>query len=128
MTQQDDDGGAPRGGEWQDGEAELSLPPGFRLHPTDEELVGDYLCARAAGRAPPAHVMTEVDMYRHDPWELPERVLSGAREWYFFTPWDRKYPNGSRPSRAAGGVYWKAIGADRPVARAGRTVGVKKST
>uniref|UniRef100_A0A8I6XGV9 NAC domain-containing protein n=1 Tax=Hordeum vulgare subsp. vulgare TaxID=112509 RepID=A0A8I6XGV9_HORVV len=126
MTQ-DDGGGAPRGGEWQDGEAELSLPPGFRFHPTDEELVGDYLCARAAGRALPAHVIAEVDMYRHDPWELPERALSGEREWYFFTPRDRKYPNGSRPSRAAGGGYWKAIGADRPVARAGRTVGVKKS-
>ncbi|KAI4979107.1 hypothetical protein ZWY2020_015860 [Hordeum vulgare] len=111
----------------RDAEAELSLPPGFRFHPTDEELVGDYLCARAAGRAPPAHVIAEVDLYRHDPWELPERALFGVQEWYFFTPRDRKYPNGSRPSRAAGGGYWKATGADRPVARAGRTVGVKKS-
>ncbi|KAE8774833.1 NAC protein [Hordeum vulgare] len=63
---------------------------GFRFHPTDEELVGDYLCARAAGRTLPTHVIAEVDMYRHDPWELPERALSGAREWYFFTPRDRK--------------------------------------
>ncbi|KAE8800533.1 NAC protein [Hordeum vulgare] len=80
MTQ-DDDGEAPRGREWQDGEAELSLPPGFRFHPTDEELVGDYLCVRAAGRTLPTHVIAEVDMYRHDPCELPERALSGAREW-----------------------------------------------
>uniref|UniRef100_A0A8I6XJJ5 NAC domain-containing protein n=1 Tax=Hordeum vulgare subsp. vulgare TaxID=112509 RepID=A0A8I6XJJ5_HORVV len=91
--------------------------------PPDERGVGGGLPLRAHGRTHPA----EVDMYRHDPWELPERALSVAREWYFFTPRDRKYPNGSRPSRAAGGGYWKATGADRPVARTGRTVGVKES-
>nr|AHB32901.1 NAC transcription factor 67 [Triticum aestivum] len=111
----------------RDAEAELNLPPGFRFHPTDEELVADYLCARAAGRAPPVPIIAELDLYRFDPWELPERALFGAREWYFFTPRDRKYPNGSRPNRAAGGGYWKATGADRPVARAGRTVGIKKA-
>ena len=110
-----------------DAEAELNLPPGFQFHPTDEELVADYLCARAAGRAPPVPIIAELDLYRFDPWELPERALFGAREWYFFTPRDRKYPNGSRPSRAAGGGYWKATGADRPVARAGRTLGIKKA-
>ncbi|CAL5089433.1 unnamed protein product [Urochloa decumbens] len=114
---------APR----RDAEAELNLPPGFRFHPTDEELVAHYLCARAAGRAPPVPIIAEVDLYRHDPWDLPERALFGRREWYFFTPRDRKYPNGSRPNRAAGDGYWKATGADKPIQHKGRTLGIKKA-
>ncbi|CAN6213563.1 unnamed protein product [Urochloa humidicola] len=111
----------------RDAEAELNLPPGFRFHPTDEELVAHYLCARAAGRAPPVPIIAEVDLYRFDPWDLPERALFGRREWYFFTPRDRKYPNGSRPNRAAGDGYWKATGADKPIAHKGRTLGIKKA-
>ncbi|CAN6165614.1 unnamed protein product [Urochloa humidicola] len=111
----------------RDAEAELNLPPGFRFHPTDEELVAHYLCARAAGRAPPVPIIAEVDLYRFDPWDLPERALFGRREWYFFTPRDRKYPNGSRPNRAAGDGYWKATGADKPIAHKGRTIGIKKA-
>ncbi|CAN6203434.1 unnamed protein product [Urochloa humidicola] len=111
----------------RDAEAELNLPPGFRFHPTDEELVAHYLCARAAGRAPPVPIIAEVDLYRFDPWDLPERALFGRREWYFFTPRDRKYPNGSRPNRAAGDGYWKATGADKPIHHKGRTLGIKKA-
>ncbi|KAF0909322.1 hypothetical protein E2562_035186 [Oryza meyeriana var. granulata] len=118
---------AARRGRERDAEAELNLPPGFRFHPTDEELVAHYLCARAAGRAAPVPIIAEVDLYRYDPWELPERALFGRREWYFFTPRDRKYPNGSRPNRAAGTGYWKATGADKPVVHGGRTAGIKKA-
>ncbi|KAI5002858.1 hypothetical protein ZWY2020_027508 [Hordeum vulgare] len=60
MTQ-DDDGGAPRGGEWRMWRRSRARA-GFRFHPTDEELVGDYLCARAAGRTLSTHVIAEVDM------------------------------------------------------------------
>lgn len=53
-------------------------------------------------------------------------ALYGEKEWYFFSPRDRKYPNGSRPNRAAGSGYWKATGADKPIGRP-RTVGIKKA-
>nr|AIQ84815.1 SNAC1 protein [Oryza sativa f. spontanea]AIQ84816.1 SNAC1 protein [Oryza sativa f. spontanea]AIQ84825.1 SNAC1 protein [Oryza sativa f. spontanea]AIQ84841.1 SNAC1 protein [Oryza sativa f. spontanea]AIQ84845.1 SNAC1 protein [Oryza sativa f. spontanea] len=111
----------------RDAEAELNLPPGFRFHPTDDELVEHYLCRKAAGQRLPVPIIAEVDLYKFDPWDLPERALFGAREWYFFTPRDRKYPNGSRPNRAAGNGYWKATGADKPVAPRGRTLGIKKA-
>uniref|UniRef100_A0A453M7X9 NAC domain-containing protein n=1 Tax=Aegilops tauschii subsp. strangulata TaxID=200361 RepID=A0A453M7X9_AEGTS len=39
----------------RDAEAELNLPPGFRFHPTDDELVEHYLCRKAAGQRPLRH-------------------------------------------------------------------------
>ncbi|XBI19892.1 hypothetical protein VPH35_061308 [Triticum aestivum] len=114
----------------RDAEAELNLPPGFRFHPTDDELVVHYLCRKVAGQPQPVPIIAEVDLYKFNPWDLPERALFGSREWYFFTPRDRKYPNGSRPNRSAGTGYWKATGADKPVApkeSGGRTVGIKKA-
>lgn len=53
-------------------------------------------------------------------------ALYGEKEWYFFSPRDRKYPNGSRPNRAAGSGYWKATGADKPIGRP-KAVGIKKA-
>lgn len=54
---------------------------------------------------------------------LAEMGFYGEKEWYFFSPRDRKYPKGSRPNRAAGSGYWKATGADKPIG----TMGIKKS-
>ncbi|MCO5582401.1 hypothetical protein L7F22_036295 [Adiantum nelumboides] len=108
---------------------ELQLPPGFRFYPSDEELVVHYLCKRASSSHPfPVPIIAEVDLYKFDPWELPGKALFGEKEWYFFSPRDRKYPNGSRPNRAAGSGYWKATGTDKPiVVRNGNKVGVKKA-
>ncbi|XP_062224536.1 NAC domain-containing protein 68-like [Phragmites australis] len=113
----------------RDAEADLNLPPGFRFHPTDEELVVYYLCRQVARQQLPVPIIAEVDLYKFDPWDLPEKALFGRKEWYFFTPRDRKYPNGSRPNRGAGTGYWKATGADKPIVPkgSGRTAGIKKA-
>ncbi|CAI9303691.1 unnamed protein product [Lactuca saligna] len=105
------------------------LPPGFRFHPTDEELVVHYLKKKAASAPLPVAIIAEVDLYKFDPWELPAKAAFGEQEWYFFSPRDRKYPNGARPNRAATSGYWKATGTDKPVLTAGGTqkVGVKKA-
>ncbi|CBI18995.3 unnamed protein product, partial [Vitis vinifera] len=106
--------------------AELQLPPGFRFHPTDEELVMHYLCRKCASQSIAVPIIAEIDLYKFDPWQLPEMALYGEKEWYFFSPRDRKYPNGSRPNRAAGTGYWKATGADKPIGHP-KPVGIKKA-
>ncbi|KAL6840081.1 hypothetical protein ACP4OV_029891 [Aristida adscensionis] len=108
------------------GGQELQLPPGFRFHPTDEELVMHYLCRRCAGVPIAVPIIAEIDLYKFDPWQLPRMALYGEKEWYFFSPRDRKYPNGSRPNRAAGSGYWKATGADKPVGTP-KPVAIKKA-
>ncbi|KAK6938380.1 NAC domain [Dillenia turbinata] len=95
--------------------ADLHLPPGFRFHPTDDELVMHYLCRKCASQPLAVPIIAELDLYKYDPWQLPEMALYGEKEWYFFSPRNRKYPNGSRPNRAAGTGYWKATGADKPI-------------
>lgn len=56
-------------------------------------------------------------------------IVSGDGEWFFFSPRDRKYPNGGRPNRTAGCGYWKATGTDKPVLAGGgaQCLGVKKA-
>ncbi|KAK1286123.1 NAC domain-containing protein 74 [Acorus calamus] len=108
----------------------VSLPPGFRFHPNDEELVDYYLKRKVDGLKIELEVIPEIDLYKYDPWELPGDFIIRVRaeshqdksflpkrdmEWFFFCPRDRKYPNGSRTNRATTAGYWKATGKDRKV-------------
>ncbi|OAY29752.1 hypothetical protein MANES_15G169500v8 [Manihot esculenta] len=106
-----------------------SLPPGFRFHPTDEELVGYYLHRKVQGLEIELEVIPVIDLYKFDPWDLPEKSFLPKRdmEWFFFCPRDRKYPNGSRTNRATKAGYWKATGKDRKVVCQSEVTGYRKT-
>ncbi|XP_043705057.1 NAC domain-containing protein 1-like [Telopea speciosissima] len=110
------------------GKNKSDLPPGFRFHPTDEELIMYYLRNQTMSRpCPVSDIIPEIEIYKFDPWELPEKADFGEKEWYFFSPRDRKYPNGIRPNRATGSGYWKATGTDKAIHSGSQYVGVKKA-
>ncbi|XP_010249131.1 PREDICTED: NAC domain-containing protein 83-like [Nelumbo nucifera] len=104
----------------------IRLPPGFRFHPTDEELVLQYLKRKVFSCPLPASIIPEVDIYKHDPWDLPGDL---ENEKYFFCTRQAKYPNGNRSKRATGSGYWKATGLDKQIvaSRSNQVVGMKKT-
>ncbi|KAF6139646.1 hypothetical protein GIB67_033650 [Kingdonia uniflora] len=102
--------------------------PGFRFHPTEEELIEFYLRRKVEGKRFNVELITFLDLYRYDPWELPALAAIGEKEWYFYVPRDRKYRNGDRPNRVTTSGYWKATGADRMIrTENSRSIGLKKT-
>ncbi|KAF9611560.1 hypothetical protein IFM89_033564 [Coptis chinensis] len=108
---------------------EAHLPPGFRFHPTDEELITSYLIKKVLDSSFTCRAIAEVDLNKCEPWELPEKAKMGEKEWYFFSLRDRKYPTGLRTNRATEAGYWKATGKDREIysSRTCALVGMKKT-
>ena len=49
----------------------MTLPPGFRFHPTDDELVGYYLKRKVDNLKIELEVIPVIDLYKSEPWELP---------------------------------------------------------
>ncbi|KAL8096435.1 NAC domain-containing protein 17-like isoform X2 [Apium graveolens] len=105
------------------------FPPGFRFHPTDEELVLYYLKRKICRRRLKPDIIAETDVYKWDPDDLPElsKLKTGDRQWFFLSPRDRRYPNGGRSNRATMHGYWKATGKDRTISSNSRSVGLKKT-
>ncbi|KAL6538524.1 hypothetical protein OROGR_012512 [Orobanche gracilis] len=110
--------------------------PGFRFHPTDEELVGFYLTRKVERRPTTTttsiELIKQADIYKYDPWDLPKSGNVGDKEWYFFCKRGRKYRNSIRPNRVTGSGFWKATGIDKPIYSStgeGRRdcIGLKKS-
>ncbi|XP_065030474.1 protein CUP-SHAPED COTYLEDON 1-like [Musa acuminata AAA Group] len=97
-----------------------TLPPCFRFHPSDQELVCHYLRKKVANERVSGDTMVQVDLHTREPWELPEVAKLSANEWYFFNFRDRKYTIGSRTNRATKSGYWKATGFQREEGEQGR--------
>ncbi|GJM99138.1 hypothetical protein PR202_ga16215 [Eleusine coracana subsp. coracana] len=103
------------------------LPPGFRFHPTDEELISFYLLRKSLDSSFRGRAIAEIDLNKCEPWELPEKAAMGEKEWYFYSLRDRKYPTGLRTNRATVAGYWKATGKDREIRAGPALVGMKKT-
>ncbi|EYU22848.1 hypothetical protein ABFS82_03G110300 [Erythranthe guttata] len=111
-------------------EMESCVPPGFRFHPTEEELVGYYLKRKIDSQKIDLDVITDIDLYRMEPWDIEGRCKLGyeeQNEWYFFSHKDRKYPTGTRTNRATTAGFWKATGRDKAVLSKERIIGMRKT-
>lgn len=93
---------------------ELKLP-GFRFHPTEEELLNFYLKSMVFGKKLRGDIIGFLNIYNYDPIDLPKLAKIGEREWYFFVPRDRKHGSGGRPNRTTENGFWKATGSDRQI-------------
>jgi hypothetical protein len=63
-------GGGDDGHLQQGGGGDMVMP-GFRFHPTEEELIDFYLRRRVEGKRFNIELINLVDLYRYDPWDLP---------------------------------------------------------
>ncbi|KAK9072893.1 hypothetical protein SSX86_009328 [Deinandra increscens subsp. villosa] len=106
------------------------VPPGFRFHPTEEELVDYYLKKKIASKRIDLDVIKDIDLYRIEPWDLQDLCKLGTEEqndWYFFSYKDKKYPTGNRTNRATKVGFWKATGRDKAIYSKQNLVGMRKT-
>ncbi|CAG7891476.1 unnamed protein product [Brassica rapa] len=89
--------------------------PGFRFRPTDEELISYYLKMKVQGKPMFLDAIGEVDVYKHDPSDLPEHsrlMKTKHQEWFFFTTPPEKH--GKRENNKG---YWIQKGEDKKIKR-----------
>ena len=65
-----------QGDHQQQKKEEEALPPGFRFHPTDEELISYYLVNKIADQNFTGKAIADVDLNKSEPWELPGRLIT----------------------------------------------------
>lgn len=114
------------------GNGQVTVPPGFRFHPTDEELLYYYLRKKVSYEAIDLDVIREVDLNKLEPWDLKEKCRIGSgpqNEWYFFSHKDKKYPTGTRTNRATTAGFWKATGRDKAIhlSNIAKRIGMRKT-
>ncbi|OIT37814.1 PREDICTED: NAC domain-containing protein 83-like [Nicotiana attenuata] len=104
----------------------IKLPPGFRFQPTEEEIVFQYLIRKTFSCPLPASIIPEINICKHDPWDLPGDI---EQDRYFFSNKEAKYRNGNRSNRATLGGYWKPTGLDKQITCSKRKpiLGMKKT-
>ncbi|MBA0792400.1 hypothetical protein Gohar_016900 [Gossypium harknessii] len=120
---------------------QLSVPPGFRFHPTEEELLYYYLRKKVSFEAIDLDVIREVDLNKLVPWDLKGHYsyitlryadrLRSSKRLVLLQPHchkDKKYPTGTRTNRATISGFWKATGRDRAVHLSNsKRVGMRKT-
>ncbi|KAH0874309.1 hypothetical protein HID58_071671 [Brassica napus] len=106
------------------------VPPGFRFHPTEEELLEYYLRKKISNIKIDLDVIRDVDLNKLEPWDIQEMCKIGTtpqNDWYFFSHKDKKYPTGTRTNRATTVGFWKATGRDKIIYSNGDRIGMRKT-
>ncbi|KAL0328454.1 UNVERIFIED_CONTAM: protein CUP-SHAPED COTYLEDON 2 [Sesamum calycinum] len=74
---------------------EASLPPGFRFHPTDEELISYYLLKKVLDSSFTTRAITQVDLNKSEPWNLPgTESEDGGERMVLLQPARQEIPDG----------------------------------
>ncbi|KAJ4962373.1 hypothetical protein NE237_022312 [Protea cynaroides] len=120
----------------------ISFAPGFRFHPTEEQLLCYYLsnknnCERhdrdlSFPYFDDNNIVQEIDLYGYDPCDLPDIACfpygrGGSRKhWYCFTA----KASTERVKRKARGGFWKRKGRARDIvaAKGGPVLGKRKTS
>ncbi|CAK9162157.1 unnamed protein product [Ilex paraguariensis] len=106
------------------------VPPGFRFHPTEEELLQYYLRKKVSYEKIDLDVIHDVDLNKLEPWDIQEKCKIGStpqNDWYFFSHKDKKYPTGTRTNRATAAGFWKATGRDKVIHSHSKRIGMRKT-
>ncbi|CAH8285823.1 unnamed protein product [Eruca vesicaria subsp. sativa] len=106
------------------------VPPGFRFHPTYEELLHYYLRKKVHSQKIDLDIIREVYHNKLEPWDIQEecRIVSTPQnDWYFFSHKDKKYPTGSRTNRATVAGFWKATGRGKIIYSCVQRIGLRKT-
>ncbi|KAK4439163.1 protein CUP-SHAPED COTYLEDON 2 [Sesamum alatum] len=83
-----------------------ALPPGFRFHPTDEELITYYLLKKVLDCNFTSRAIAEVDLNKCEPWHLPGKFAyhylsrNSKGEWVISRVFQK---SGAGSSSASGG-------------------------
>ncbi|KAH6810378.1 NAC domain containing protein 87 [Perilla frutescens var. frutescens] len=108
------------------------IPPGFRFHPTDYEII-NYLLNKVIHRWFRAVAIGEINLNNWEPWDLPKKAKYMAEEeWFFFFEKETNYPTSMRTNRATPSEYWKATEKDKEIYNTNKPqkrviVGMKKT-
>ncbi|KAK9122289.1 hypothetical protein Syun_019906 [Stephania yunnanensis] len=111
-------------------DGQSQVPPGFRFHPTEEELLHYYLKKKVAYEKIDLDVIRDVDLNKLEPWDIQEKCKIGStpqNDWYFFSHKDKKYPTGTRTNRATAAGFWKATGRDKVIYSSFKRIGMRKT-
>ncbi|XP_026420269.1 NAC domain-containing protein 67-like [Papaver somniferum] len=96
-------------------------PPGYRFNPSDEVIIKHYLIPKIESKPLPSdHIYETTEIYGEAPQDLEETFQEGKKYYrryayydencdsslYFFTKLKKRWENGSRISRTAGGGTW----------------------
>ncbi|XP_022865333.1 NAC domain-containing protein 104-like [Olea europaea var. sylvestris] len=101
-------------------DSNFNLPPGFRFHPTDEELIVHFLLRKVALLPCHPDVLPDLDLYPYDPWDLNGKAMAESSKWYFYSR--------RTQSRITESGYWQYMGIDEPIhsSASQKLIGMKK--